>query len=455
MILNLCSNFFQKKYLVTMDKLKEKKSIDSVVSTSLCNGCGACFAVCKPEAIKLVETISGRIEPLVNREKCINCGACLKVCPGRGFNVDLFGDRIKDPFVGNAVASYTGFATNKNVYNNSQSGGIVSALLMNALDNKKIAGAVVAGQIYGNPPRPFPFVAHKTDEIINAQKSKYVPIPTLSVLKEISNNPYPVALVGLPCHIHGIENILSRYPKIKECIKFKIGLICDRVLSFSAVDYLISQSLDRKDQSLEFIFRDKARTGYPGDISIRLENEDPIFLSAKKRIEIKDIFTPPRCRVCFDKMNIFSDITVGDPHGIQNIEQLNGESSIVVRTEQGKELVNFAMEKKDVILNQLAYSNIIKGQRIDLKKMYWRGYTEEWKKFKKPLPNYFEYVKKFTCYKNQQKYRKDLNLAFSLEQFTDKKTLLKHANQIMESVYFRTKVKSRIKKLIPWKKKKR
>lgn len=38
------------------------------------------------------------------------------------------------------------------------------------------------------------------------------------------------------------------------------------------------------------------------------------------RFALKDYFTSPRCRVCYDKLNTFSDLVFGDPWGMSGVD---------------------------------------------------------------------------------------------------------------------------------------
>jgi coenzyme F420 hydrogenase subunit beta len=108
--------------------------------------------VCPNDAIHYAETKGGYLLPVVNETTCNNCGICHDVCPSIHFGETLVSSMPEDPFAGIAMDTFVGKATNKFLFNNSQSGGIVSALLVHALETGKISGAVTVAMQAGPPP---------------------------------------------------------------------------------------------------------------------------------------------------------------------------------------------------------------------------------------------------------------------------------------------------------------
>ncbi|MBM4401608.1 MAG: 4Fe-4S dicluster domain-containing protein, partial [Crenarchaeota archaeon] len=184
-----------------------QENISEIGALRLCNACGACKFVCPGRAITYEETIGGYLIPRVDEALCVECGLCTSVCPGAGLSPSVLDFLPADPFTGKAMASYVGKAQNEEIFNNSQSGGIVSALLSFALEHKGMHGALTVAMVPGKPPRPMPKFAQSTEEIIQAQKSKYCPVPLLSILDQAEKSDAPVAVVGVPCQVHGLLNI--------------------------------------------------------------------------------------------------------------------------------------------------------------------------------------------------------------------------------------------------------
>src|SRR4030043_382689 len=106
----------------------------------------------------------------------------------------------------------------------SSSGGIVTQLLVYALEKGIIDGALVVRMKKDKPLEPEPFIARSREEIISASKSKYCPVAANVVLKAILSEKGRVAVVGLPCHINGIRKAESALPELKKKIVLHVGL---------------------------------------------------------------------------------------------------------------------------------------------------------------------------------------------------------------------------------------
>lgn len=413
--------------------MTEKQNISSVAQARLCNSCGACCGVCPAEAIEYQETPGGYYLPAVDEQACNQCGLCREVCPGIHFGKTLLARMPDDPFSGVVKEALVGKAADNNIFDNSQSGGIVSALLVNELTAGRIKGAVTVTMQPGLPPRPKARIATTPEEIHQAQKSKYCPVPLLGFIRELKKVEGPVAVVGISCQMHGLRNILDNMPKLQCKIAFTVGLVCDRILTFAALDYLVHKADLNHRNPMVLHFRDKAASGYPGDVHVFSENGKSRVMPAKTRMQIKDYFTPARCRLCFDKMNVFSDITVGDPHGLQEVDRKHGESMLVTRTEKGREVLNFAGQNSAINIRQVQHEQLLRGQGIDKKREQWRGYVEAWKQMGNTLPGYYEQLKNHAPIPGDlQKYRQDLRYSLALDGFSSRQELIRKVEKMLK-----------------------
>ncbi len=413
-----------------MDPLMiDAKDITAIVDNDLCHSCGACSNVCHPEVITFHETVAGHVFPKINYDGCTACELCSAVCPGIIFGKTMteIVEKAEDPFEGEALSTWVGQSKDKDILDNGQSGGVASAIILDALENDIIDTAIVAvmsndGSIHGDV-----MLAYNKEDILLSQQSKYIPIPLLTALSKVKDKKERFAIVGLSCHIHGLYNVLDVKPSLKKQFIFSIGLICDRVMVSSGMDYLIGKVGIKKKEVKEFYFRDKKPHGYPGVVHI-VKNKSSFILSSGKRKEIKDFFTPARCRICFDKMNIGADITIGDPHGIENIDRENGESLVISRTKIGEDILHNLIGNI-IELRKVENENIFNGQSIKEKRIDWRGYIENWQTLCKPLPFYYENIIPYTKEIRNKKYLQNLQQALSLVDYSSRKEIILLANK--------------------------
>lgn len=363
--------------------MNSKLDITQVVDNYLCHSCGSCFSACGHDCIEFNTTEAGYLFPKIDYDKCTDCELCYDVCPG-----DHFTDRLKeqtstDPFIGDTICSYVGKATDDFIYKNSQSGGAATAILKYLFESGKIEAAIVTSMNMHCESYSEAKIVTSVDDLLEAQKSKYIPTNINSLMQKVQKLDGTVALVGLSCHMHGLENLLTIKKKLRNKI-IKIGLICDRVLLSSSVDFFLSKTTNEPIE--KFVFRDTTNTGYPGDISVITNNNQVKVLNRKSRMIMKDYFTPTRCMLCFDKMNIYSDIVVGDPHGIEGVDRINGESLVISRTDLGDKIVEKVQQHGSARLRQVDTNTALNGQKISKKRTQWNAYINAWGElgFKRP-----------------------------------------------------------------------
>jgi coenzyme F420 hydrogenase subunit beta len=366
--------------------MKSQPDISPVVAAHLCHSCGACAASCGSGAIQFTESASGYLLPKINSEICTHCGLCYHVCSGHHFGVSLNDKIPHDPFVGEILSCEVGRATAPDIYRNSQSGGVVTALLAHLLESQQIALAIVAVMKEQTPPRGDVLIARTPDELFRAQKSKYTPIPLLRVLPQIKSETSPMAMVGLPCHIHSLHNLCDTFPWLAEKKIITIGLLCSRNMTAKAIDFIAQQAT--RVPIKQFVFRDKSKPAYPGHPYAVTTRNKAFSLDKSVRMAAKDIFTPLRCRLCFDKMNVFADIACGDPHGLQDIDRVGGETLTLSRTERGQAVVEHAKQAQAVALRPCNLKASLKGQGIDKKRKEFSAYMAAWKAMGRHVPCY-------------------------------------------------------------------
>ena len=330
-------------------------TIASVVKDGLCAGCGTCIALCPNEAIELtINKKKGIYVPELNENKCNNCGICHKVCPGhevdfKGLNLEIFGKEPEDVLIGNYLNCYVGHSTDYDIRYNSASGGLITQVLIFALEEGIIDGALVTRMKKDKPLEPEPFIARTREEIIEASKSKYCPVPANIALKEILNSKEgeKFAVVGLPCHIHGIIKAGKINKNLKQKIVLQLGLWCSTTCNFLGTEFVIKRLSTSKEDVRELDYRGE---GWPGGLSVQLKNGGKRYISLWDYWDSNfSSFRPSRCRLCSDATVEFADICLGDYRGQDAyLKEKIGNSGIISRTRASEDVLQRMLSKQKV-----------------------------------------------------------------------------------------------------------
>lgn len=338
-----------------MDKTK---TINHIKENALCTACGGCEGICPTNAIKMTTNVAGFIVPLIDMNKCTNCGMCYEICPSVKENTkNLYQENI---FHGNYLQGYIGYAVDKDIRQNSQSGGVVTALLIYLLEKGYIEGAAV--NKFNSKTKKVDVVIAKTkQEIIEASGSYYVQSSVLS--ETLNQDNSKLAAVTLGCQSGSLHLIKNKYSNIT-LPEYNFGLICSGEYSEKYIDYLINLSSADRNKVNKFRFKDKSTGGWPGNVKIYTE-EDDYVLNKTKRTSMKPVFMNHRCIMCFDQMNIYSDIVFGDPWGIKDETNKKGNTVMIIRNKKGKELIKKATQEGYIKIKELNVKDILKGQTVD------------------------------------------------------------------------------------------
>ena len=353
-------------------------NIIDITTSDLCTGCGTCKNICQKKAITFsINKKTGLYIPNVNEDFCVKCKLCLQVCPGWGtdyqkLELEIFNHPRNDDIVGRYLDLYSGYSNDYETRFNSSSGGIVTQILMFALELGLITGALVTKMNDKNPLRPEPFIARTKEDLIEAAKSKYCPVPANLALDKIlhSDKNEKFAVVGLPCHINGIRKFEHLNPDLKNKIVMHIGLFCANTLSFCATENLLENLKIKKDTIKKIDYRGN---GWPGGMTIHFTNKEMIYIP--KNIYYDSCFSsfiPNRCTLCNDHTCELADISIGDAWLPKFIDDNIGQSIIIARSEKAQIFLFNAtndnvIEIKKVSLDELKKSQdffILKKRRI-------------------------------------------------------------------------------------------
>lgn len=353
---------------------KNTRMIMQIRDGNLCTQCGTCAGVCPTEAIK-IRLSEGVYVPEIEEEKCIGCGLCTKSCPGYSvdfehLNLRIFRKQPEDKSLGNYTRCYIGYSNDIDIRFNSASGGIASQLLISALEKGIIDGALVVRMKSDRPLETEAFIARTKEEILHASKSKYCPVATNGALKQILKENGKFAVVGLPCHIHGIRKAEDVCKVLKDRIVLRIGIMCSHTVNFLGTEFILEKLGIDKRQVKGLNYRGN---GWPGGMTVTLKNgyvlRIPLFGNWNSYWVVFSsyFFTPIRCLTCPDHTAELSDISLGDAWLPELKYDKIGRSIIVTRTKIAEDILSLMSSAGAISVMPVDPSKIKQSQKLLLR----------------------------------------------------------------------------------------
>ena len=336
-----------------------KNNINDIKASHLCYGCGTCHVICAHQAITMQYDNIGRLLPVVDEKKCTDCGLCRSNCPSLDEKYIQLSD-TDEKYVGHIETVYVGKACDEIIYKNSQSGGLVTATVKYLFDTGKIDAAIMCKVEDAVEYTAKAVVITSPDELHTCQKSSYVPIDIVSALRQAEAYK-AIAIVGTGCHIQSVWALQNFSKKYRDRIKYTLGLICDRTLCKTCTDVLYGECF--KSQSKRIVWRDKSVDYKKARLVIKTAGELKVEIPRWQRFALKDPFTNPRCRICFDKLNTNADIVFGDPWGMNNVDWKSGMSVVLTRTQVGEEIISDLIAHHQAELMEAPLEEVLKGKK--------------------------------------------------------------------------------------------
>lgn len=308
-----------------------------------CSGCGACIAVCPADALSFTEGVM--VTNPVSSGYCkqatdfVACGACYAACPRTGKQPD------------ETIGTYLDLVSAQSAYEvpRRQSGGAVTAILANALDEGLIDAVVTINEDRFTL-KPSSAIITTSGVLINSAGSRYSWwVPLLASLKTaiVERKYRRIAVVGVPCAVQALERIRTSDNDLlkpyAEAIRLVIGLFCTESFDYSS---LITVKL-RSHYNLEPCEIKKL------DVKGKLDIEKTD--GSKTTIPLPELESCIRkgCHFCTDFTALDADISagaVGSPAGM---------TTLVVRTTTGRAFVDSAVRAGKLLVKTGADTSAI------------------------------------------------------------------------------------------------
>ncbi|MBN1628403.1 MAG: Coenzyme F420 hydrogenase/dehydrogenase, beta subunit C-terminal domain [Thermoleophilia bacterium] len=365
-------------------------TVRDVVAAHLCTQCGTCVAACPSQAVSMAESPGGMLLPSVQSEWCDECGTCVSVCPGLGMDLTALPEGI-DPFRGPVLRAYLGHATDETTRAGGQSGGVGTALALHLLSSGLVDAVLLTAMPEDGSLKPHAVLARSPDEAMAASGSKYSQAGGNALLRALVTTgshavDEKVATFSLPCQTEGIEKMSRGGLPGRAAVSYRIGLFCDRSLLRTCTDQMLRDADLARGEVASVRYRSKTRSGWPGEVQVITKSGEQRLFPASLRLGLKEMFTVPRCRLCFDKTNVFADIALGDPWGISNDPA--GSSVIIARTPEGDALLREAAAQGALVLTEISPQLVFEHQGLIERRRALVGYSDLWADMGRTCPGY-------------------------------------------------------------------
>jgi coenzyme F420 hydrogenase subunit beta len=190
-----------------------------------------------------------------------------------------------------------------------------------------------------------------------------VNIALREILKDESKNKR-YAVVGLPCHIHGIRKAEILNTELARRILLHVGLFCSSEHTFMGTLYLLWKMGLEKEEVTRLTYRGK---GWLGGMTIDLKDGNTRFYPYRMYNKIwRSFFVPIRCTLCIDQCSELADISCGEIWLPEFMNDKTGTSAIICRSRIGAEILQRVSARGRVQLKKVDRERLVESQRDQL-----------------------------------------------------------------------------------------
>jgi coenzyme F420 hydrogenase subunit beta len=316
-----------------------KELYEEVIDFGLCTGCAGCVIACPHDVIGYNHEQGGykpfHLEDELGPADCGHgqkgCTSCTRACPRfrtweEDANEHLFAqDREPDEMSGVYKDILLTRASDDMVHQMGQDGGLVSALLIWALDKGYIDGALTSFlEGDGSTWKAIPGVAATKEEVLASAGSRYTySANTLAVTEAKERGLSKLALVGMSCQ-SSVPPVMwhRKVGKSGKPFVFNIGLLCSKTFDDAIFEELFEAKYGLKKADIK-------KVNIKGVFQIWLHD------GSYHEVNLKEChaWTREGCKTCPDFAAEHADISTG------GIGKDNDWTLTVVRTDLGREII--------------------------------------------------------------------------------------------------------------------
>jgi len=267
-------------------------------------------------------------------------------------------------YIGDYHKTFFGYSSNNILRINAASGGCTTQILVTALQENKIQGALVCKTItQNNKVRANVYIATSKDEIIEAQGSTYVLSDYMQkAIPLIKNFNGILGVVGLPCEITALKRYISQKNELQNKVLFYISLFCGHASDEELIDSVLEKLLRKTPSTLK---RFKFRQGHwRGKLIIEFENGTVITKSSFFYNQYQNLFfhCSYKCFSCYDHFGYDADINMGDVWLAEMKKNPIKHNAIIAKTKIGLEIIYHLQKEHKIVVYEVPSKKILDAQ---------------------------------------------------------------------------------------------
>ena len=344
-------------------------NIERVITGGYCIGCGACAV--KDRRILMTE----RLE--MPQAQALSDASADEVCPfSSTVSEDVIAESLYsgndkyDKRVGYYTGIFVGFAAELDYRQNASSGGMISWILAQLMEQGEIDGVIHVGESIGGGYEYR--VSESLTEVLRNSKSRYYPVHFDEALQSVLGNGKRYAFVGVPCFVKAVRLLGLGSEMVSESIKFTIAIFCGH-LKTKAFSEMIAMQQGISSEALKAVdFRVKTQNAPANRYSTQVHYKETTGGDASRSpIPVRELygldwglgyFKPLACDWCDDIAGEVADVSCGDAWLPEVVHDGLGNNILVVRNRLIQNILDRGIVSGSIKLDPAAVDAVYESQ---------------------------------------------------------------------------------------------
>jgi coenzyme F420 hydrogenase subunit beta len=338
----------------------QSPTLQKVLRGDLCSGCGLCAGIGKG-AIAIEQSSTGYNRPTQSAPVSAEIEERIAdACPGS--RVAKWRDApMVDPYWGPIEALHTGHSTDGELRFAASSGGMISGLLIHALESGLVDEVIQIAVDSRDPTRNAIRRTRTREEVMAGAGSRYAPSSPLATIDDILAEERRFAFVGKPCDVSALRQLGRHDERVGKRFPIMLSFFCGGIPSQTGTDLILGDLGVRKEELAAFKYRGDGWPGYATATRHDGTRERMSYAETwGRRLSPRLQF---RCKICPDAVGGAADIACadawfGDERGYPLFDEAEGRSLLIARTQAGRQLIDQAAGERRIELQPCSLDDV-------------------------------------------------------------------------------------------------